>query len=178
MKYVSFIESKIRWRCWSRVCRFQAARSADARSSEMIISDAIIWIMRDALRRGNTYGSQPGQWITLKGCISFLSTSFPRCFCCFYCNQSAKKRSLTSLVLRRPIVESSSIWTVIHKSQTCILVHADQRDNQNRHELRDSSASRRNNSNMDIVNFSFELILHYCELWICFLCISTLLLTL
>jgi len=83
-------------------------------------------------------------------------------------SMSAKKRSLTSLVLRRPIVESSSIWTVIHKSQTCILVHADQRDNQNRHELRDSSASRRNNSNKNIVNFSFKLILHYCELWICF----------
>lgn len=47
MKYVSFIEFKIRLRY--RVCRFQA-RSADARSSEMIISDAIIWIMRDAPR--------------------------------------------------------------------------------------------------------------------------------
>lgn len=154
--------------CWSRVCRFQAARSVDARSSEMIISDAIIWIMRDALRRGNTYGSQPGQWITLEGCISLLSTFFPAAVAASVAltvaGTSTKKRSLTSLVLRRPIVGSSSIWTVIHKSQTCILVHADQRDNQNRHELRDSSASRRNNSNEDIVNFNFELILHYCDL--------------
>jgi len=112
--------------CWSRVCRFQAARSADARSSEMIISDAIIWIMRDALRCGNTYGSQPGQWITLEGCISLLSTFFPVAVAASVAltvaGMSTKKRSLTSLVLRRPIVGSSSIWTVIHKSQTCILV--------------------------------------------------------
>lgn len=86
-----------------------------------------------------------------------------RCSYCSYCT-STKKRSLTCLVLRRPIVGSSSIWTVIHKSQTCILVHAGQWDNQNRHELRDSSTSRRNNPNEDIVNFNFELILHHCDL--------------
>lgn len=34
-----------------RICRFQAVGSADARSSEMIILDAIIWIMRDASHR-------------------------------------------------------------------------------------------------------------------------------
>lgn len=63
-----------------------------------------------------------------------------------------------------PFVGSSSIWTVIHKSQTCILVHANQWDNQNRHELRDSSTSRRNNPYEDIINFNLELILHYCDL--------------
>lgn len=73
MKYVPFIESKIRWRYrWTRACHFKAARSTVAWSSEMIISDAIIWIMRDAPLQGNTYGVQPGQWITLEGCISFV----------------------------------------------------------------------------------------------------------
>lgn len=100
--------------------------------------------------------------------ISFLSTSFPAVVAVSVAltaaGTSTKKRSLTSLVLRRPIVGSSSIWTVIHKSQTCILVHAGQWDNQNRHELRDSFTSRRNNPNEDIVNFNFELILHYCDL--------------
>lgn len=55
--YISFFESEIRRgytlraRIPVRICRFQAVRSADARSSEMIILDAIIWIMRDASHR-------------------------------------------------------------------------------------------------------------------------------
>lgn len=74
---------------------------------------------------------------------------------------STKKRSLTSLVLRRPIVGPDGIWTVIHKSRTCILVHANQRDNQNRHELREPAPSRRNNSNDGVVNSTaFELNSH------------------
>jgi len=80
---------------------------------------------------------------------------------------STKKRYLTSLVFWRPIVGSSSIWIVIHKSQTCILVHADQRDNQNRHELRERETPllhEKQSSNKDIVNFNFELILHYYDL--------------
>lgn len=59
MKYISFFESEIRrgytararTRIPIRMCRFQAVRSVDARSSEMIILDAIIWIMRDASHR-------------------------------------------------------------------------------------------------------------------------------
>lgn len=77
MKYVPFIESKIRWRYrWTRACHFKAARSTVAWSSEMIISDAIIWIMRDAPLQGNTYGVQPGQWITLEGCILSFVLAF------------------------------------------------------------------------------------------------------
>lgn len=73
-----------------------------------------------------------------------------RRFCCSCCGQHVDEKTIFDLPCSRgPIVGPGSVGTVIHKSRTCILVHADQRDKQNRHELRGSASSRRNNSDDD-----------------------------
>lgn len=170
MKYVSFIEFKIRWRYRALVRRVSFSSGKVSRCA-VIRDDHLRCYYLDNARCTAAWKYVRLAARTMNYArrvhLSFLSTFFPAAVAASVAltvaGMSTKKRSLTSLVLRRPIVGSSSIWTVIHKSQTCILVHADQRDNQNRHELRDSSASRRNNPK-DIVNFNFVLILHYCDL--------------
>jgi len=163
----------------NRDARARAHRSKQDRSirAQMIISDAIIWIMRAMHRgRGNvcTYVQLAARTMNYARRVHLPFFPLPlsarlfllhrrcccHCSCCSCCSRYVEEKTIFDLPCSRgPIGEPSGIWTVIHKSQTCILVRASQRDKQNRHELRESAdCTKKQFNDNDIVNFtSYEI---------------------
>lgn len=183
--YTSFFESEIRRgytlraRIPVRICRFQAVRSADARSSEMIILDAIIWIMRDASHRveirmarsqdnelrSESAPSSP----SLSHCILFRRCCC-RCFCCSCCSRYIDEKIIFDL----PLLGGLSSGQAEYLDRNSQIASLFTRTNETTKIVTNYATlllHRGNNISKDIVNFSFKLILHkvtYANFFLCF----------
>lgn len=174
MKYVSFIESKIRWRYRALVPRVSFSSGKVSRCA-VIRDDHLRCYYLDNARCTAAWKYvrlQPGQWITLEGCISFLFYILPRrcrCFCCSYCSWYVDEKTIFDL----PCTSKAHRWVkqYLDRNSQIADVHPCPRRPTRQPEpprITRLLCFTEKQSRQYIVNFNFELILHYCDLRVSF----------